>query len=299
MKPAAFAWHRPRSVDEALELLAQHADDEKPLAGGQSLVPAMNFRLAQPARLVDLNEIAALSYMRPTSDGGVAIGAMTRQREVEHSALVAERSALVTETLPFVAHHQIRNRGTFGGSLAHADPAAELPAVAVALGARFKLVAQGRERWIDASDFYQGLFTTALEPGELLAEVVLPPPAPRMGWAFEEVARRHGDFALVGVAVMVRASSAGDVDLARIVLLSVGEGPVIAVKAAAALVGTRAGESTIHEAARVCAAHDVDPPSDLHASAKYRRRLTEVLTRRALARAVLRANEGGARATQP
>ena len=186
MKPAPFEYHAPGSVDEVLALLAEHGDEAKVLAGGQSLVPTMNFRLAQPEVLIDLNRVAELDHLR-VEGSELRIGAMTRQRTVERSALVAERAPLLTETLPWIAHPQIRNRGTFGGALAHADPAAELPAVTLALGARFRARRRGAERWIAAGGFFTGLFETALGPDELLVEVALPELGPRTGWAFREV----------------------------------------------------------------------------------------------------------------
>ncbi|RMH20842.1 MAG: xanthine dehydrogenase family protein subunit M [Acidobacteria bacterium] len=287
MKPAPFQYHAPASVEEVLALLAEHGDEAKVLAGGQSLVPAMNFRLAQPSVLVDLGRIPELAYVREV-DGGLAIGAMTRQRTVERSDLVAARAPLVAETLPHVAHPQIRNRGTFGGSIAHADPAAELPAVLLALAGSCRLRGPRGERVVAAADFFTGLFETALEPDELLLEVMLPPLPAGSGWAFCELARRHGDYALVGVAATLTLSE-GRVESARIAYLSVGEGPVLAPRAAAALAGRSPDEETIRAAAAAAAHHDVDPTGDIHASADYRRHLVEVLTRRALHRAARRA----------
>jgi len=290
MKPAPFRYLAPTSLEEALHALAEHGDDAKPLAGGQSLVPAMNFRLAQPAVLVDLNCIDALAYVRAGDDGGVAIGALTRQRTVERSPLVAARAPLVAETVPYVAHPQIRNRGTFGGSLAHADPAAELPAVAVALDARFTLASVRGSRVLAAEDFYTGLFETALVADELLVRADFAPLPAAAGWAFEELARRHGDYALVGVAAMVARGGDGCFHDARIALLSVGPGPVLATRAAASLVGTTGTREALRAAAAIAAHRDVtDPPRDIHATAAYRRHLIEVLTVRALERASARA----------
>jgi carbon-monoxide dehydrogenase medium subunit len=291
VKPAPFVYHRPGSLDEALALLAEHGDEARPLAGGQSLVPAMNFRLAQPARLIDLNAIATLAYVRDAPGGGLRLGAMARQRTVERDARVALRAPLLALALPFIAHPQIRNRGTIGGSLAHNDPAAELPAVMVTLEAQVELSGHGGQRSVPACEFFQGLFATALSAGELLTGIVLPPPGERTGFAFEEVARRHGDFALAGVAAMVGmdARGAGTCDRARVTLFSVGEGPVSAQHAAEALVGRAPDEAVVREAARVAAARDVDPPGDLHATTAYRRRLVEVLVRRALSRAIAEA----------
>lgn len=292
MKPAPFRYHAPESLDEALELLAEHGEEAKVLAGGQSLVPTLNFRLARPAVLVDLNRIAALDYVEAESDGGLRVGAMTRQRAVERSPLVMERAPLVAETMPFVAHPQIRNRGTFGGSLAHADPAAELPAVALALDAELVLRVSGGERRLRARDFFVGLFATALAPGELLVEVRLPQLPTGAGCAFVEMARRHGDYALVGVAACVELGEDERVRAARVALLSVGEGPVEAHQACRTLIGERPVEEALVAAADEAATTDVDPPSDIHATSAYRRHLTRLLVRRALHTAVARARAG-------
>jgi carbon-monoxide dehydrogenase medium subunit len=283
MKPPPFDYVRPGSVEEALAVLAGDRD-AKLLAGGQSLIPAMNFRLAAPTLLVDLGGLGELVGIRETEDGGLAIGAMTRQRDVERSALVRERSPLVAEVMPWIAHPQIRNRGTIGGSLAHADPAAELPAVMLALGATFVARGAEGERRIPAAEFYVGLFATALEPGEMLVRVVIPAPAPGTRFAFEEVSRRHGDFALAGVAVSCTPGADGSVADAAICLLSVGDGPISAVAGAAALRGAPLSEATIAAAAEATAG-ELDPPGDIHATPAYRRHLAGVLTRRALERA--------------
>lgn len=281
MKPAPFRYHAPDSIDEAVHLLAEHGDEAKVLAGGQSLIPAMNFRLAQPAVLIDLGRIGELAYLR--EDGGsLRIGAMTRQRDVERSALVAEMAPLVHQTMPWIAHPQIRNQGTFGGSIAHADPSAELPAVAVATDAACRIRSVRGERAVGAAEFFTDLFETVLLPDELLVEVAVPAARPRTGTAFQEVARRHGDYALVGVAAAVTLDGAGRLEDARIVLTSVGPGPVAAAKARELLLGKTAGEALVAEAAKVAAQEDIDPPGDIHASVPYRRRLAEVLTRRAL-----------------
>jgi carbon-monoxide dehydrogenase medium subunit len=288
MKPAPFAYHRPDSVEGALALLAEHGYDAKLLAGGQSLVPAMNFRLAAPAVLIDLNRIPGLDAIAE-AEGGVRIGAMVRQRAAERSALLAERAPLIAETLPFVAHAQIRNRGTMGGSIAHADPAAELPAVMLALGARFHLRGPNGARTVTAEDFFTGLFGTALEPEEMLVEIEVPAAAPGTGFAFDEISRRHGDFALAGVAASVQVDAEGRCTAARIALLSVGDGPVLATGAAAALAGQAPGDEAIRAAAHAAAQQDIDPPGDIHATPAYRRQLAEVLVRRVLPRAFERA----------
>lgn len=294
MKPPPFEYRRPGTLEEALEVLAREGPEAKVLAGGQSLVPAMNFRLAAPAVLVDLNRIEALDFVTER-DGGVAIGAMTRQRAAERSPVVADRTPLLAEALPHVAHPQIRNRGTIGGSLAHADPSAELPAVALALSARLRAVraADPEGRWIEADDFYPGLFATALEPDEILVEVEVPGTPPRTGVAFEEFARRHGDYALAGVAAVVTLGEDGRCARARIALLSVADRPVRASAAEATLAGEEpAGE--VLRAAAAAGGGEIDPPGDIHAPAAYRRHLVEVLVRRALERAARRAGEAGA-----
>ncbi len=287
MKPAPFAYHRPASLDEALALLAQHAD-AKALAGGQSLIPAMNFRLARPGVLVDLNTIAELAAVR--DDGGVLhLGAMTRQAVAERDPRVATHAPLLAEALPLVAHVQIRNRGTIGGSLAHADPSAELPAVMVALGATFHLRSATGARVMAAEAFFTGLFATALAPGELLVDIAIPRLDGAAGSCFLELARRHGDYALAGVAATLRLDDKGRIRDARIVLVSVGDGPVLAQRAIKAVNGERPGAELFREAAALAGTRDAEPPSDLHASAAYRRQLVTVLTRRALERATTRA----------
>ena len=298
MKPAPFKYYAPSTVDEALARLAEHGWDAKVLAGGQSLVPMMNFRLAQPAVLVDLNGISELFYIQPGRRGGLKIGAMTRQRQVELDPSVAGRAPMLTAALPKVAHPQIRSRGTLGGSIAHADPSAELVALSVVLDSRLRLRSQQRgERWVAATDFYMGLFTTVLEPDELLLEVELPPMPPRSGWSFMEVARRHHDFALVGVAATVildkaRRQASARCEQARLVYFSVGDGPVEAHQAAAVLQGQEPTPEAILEAAETAGEQDVDPNSDINASAEYRRHLVKVLGQRALTEAFERARAG-------
>ena len=294
MKPPPFKYVAPVTVEDALAHLAEYGDEAKALAGGQSLIPTMNFRLAQPGVLVDLNNIPDLAYVRPGSEGGITVGAMARQRQVERSSLVAERAPLVHETMPYIAHPQIRNRGTFGGSLAHADPAAELPALAVALDALFKVRSQANERWITADDFFVDLFATALEPEELLVEVSLPEMPPHTGYAFEEVSRRHGDYALVGAAATVTLDDTGQCQRARLVYFSVGSGPVEAFQAQTALDGEALSPETIQAAAETAASVDIDPPGDIHASPAFRRHLAKAVAQRVLARAAARATGNGA-----
>jgi len=285
VKPAPFRYFAPTNLAEALALVAEHGDDGKILAGGQSLVPTMNFRLSQPTVLVDLNPVDELFFLRPAADGSLRIGAMTRQRTVERDPLVAERAPLLHTVMPHIAHVQIRNRGTIGGSLAHADPAAELPAVAVSLDAQMRVQSQRGERWVPARDFYVSLFTTALETDELLVEIAIPPCTPRTGWAFHEVARRHGDYALVGVAALLNLDETGRCSAARIVLLSVGDGPVLAEQTAKLLQGETPTAELIRAAADQVATTEIDPQGDIHASAAFRRHLARVLTQRALTEA--------------
>lgn len=291
MKPAPFQYFAPSTIDEALGILAEHGQDAKPLAGGQSLVPAMNFRLAQPAVLVDLNGIDELFFLR-VQDDGLSIGAMTRQRTLERSPLIGQRTPLLAEAMPYIAHPQIRNRGTIGGSLAHADPAAELPALCVALDATFRLRSRQRDRWVSAADFYVGLFATELQPGELLAEIRIPAMPARSGWAFAEIARQHGNYAMAGVAAIVTLDTQHRCQQARLVYLSVGEGPTRAFQAEAALQGEILTPETIGAAAELAASTDIDPLGDIHASTAYRRHLARVLGERVLAKAAARAKSG-------
>ncbi len=288
MKPPPFEYHVADSLDQALSLLADYGDDAKPLAGGQSLIPLLNFRLARPTALIDLNHIDALKGITRGADGGLRIGAMTRQRALERDTNVRQYAPLVVETMPHVAHPQIRNRGTVGGSLAHAEPAAELPAVMITLGARVRLRSKTAERWVACDDFFTGLFSTALQPGELLTEVDIPALPKRSGYAFEEVARRHGDFALLGVAVLVTLDDAGVCRHARVTLVNPGAGAERCRRVAEVIMGTIPTASIAAEAGEVAAA-DVTATGDIHASPAYRRQLARVLTRRALERAFARA----------
>lgn len=288
MKPASFAYHAPDSVAAALALKAELGDEAKFLAGGQSLIPAMNFRVAQPAALVDLNRLTELDFVRAEA-GELRLGALTRQRQLERHPLVKQHARLLWEAVPHIAHPQIRNRGTLGGSLAHADPAAELPVIVTALNGRLRARSVRGERWLDAEQFFLGLFTTALEPDELLVEVALPPLPPDTGTAFVEVARRHGDYALLGVAAVVTLLPAGP--QVRLVYLNAGEGPLVARQAAEAAPGRALTPPVIDEIAAVAAEHDLQPIGSLHASPEYQRHLARVLTRRALVTALERAVE--------
>jgi len=293
MKPAPFDYYAPGSLDEALGLVAEHGYDSKILAGGQSLIPVMNFRLAQPAVMIDLNKIAELSYIRPDENGGLRLGAMARHSMVEKNPLVAERSPLLHETMPNIATKQIRNRGTIGGSIAHADPSAELPAVSLALDWRFKLRSQSGERWVTAKEFFVGMFATLLEPEEILVEISAPSMPPRSGWSLQEVARRPHDFSMVGVTAVVTLDGNDRCQQARLVFLSVGDGPVEAHQAVKILEGQTITPDLIQAAAETASSDDIDPSSDIHASSEYRRHLAKVLSRRVLEQALERAKSAG------
>jgi len=289
MKPPRFDYLLPSSLDEALGILAQHGDQAKVLAGGQSLVPLLNFRLVRPTYLVDLNDIPGLDGIRV--DGSrLAIGAMTRQRAVETSSVVRERCPLLAEAMPQIGHVQIRNRGTIGGSLAHADPAAELPAVVAALEGELVVKSARGERVLRPEEFFLAYLTTAVEPTELLVEVRLPVAPPRTGTAFLEVSRRHGDFALVGVAASVTLDEAGVCTACALAVTGVGATPVVARQAARALVGVKPTPDAFENVARRVSGA-LTPDSDLHASSDYRKHLAGVLTRRALARAASRTDD--------
>ena len=288
MKPPVFEYTAPKSVDEVLAELARHGDAAKLLAGGQSLVPLLNMRLTAPRRLIDLNRVGELAYVA-VRDGGVAIGAMTRQRAAERSAVVAGQVPLLADALPWVGHFQIRNRGTIGGSLSHADPAAELPAVAACLDARFTVRGPAGERVLGAGEFFRTHLTTALEPTELLTEVWFPSAARGTGSAWVELARRHGDYALVGVGAVV--TLAGErVGEARLVLTGVGGAPVRAREAETLLAGEPLTPARLADAA-AAVRRAIDPGGDIHATPEYRRRVAGVLTGRALTLAAARARE--------
>jgi carbon-monoxide dehydrogenase medium subunit len=291
VKPPPFDYTRPETLDEALDLLAELGDESRPLAGGQSLIPLLSMRLARPSHLIDLAGVAALAAVRADSTG-VSIGAMVRERRAEADPDVARQVPALAEALPFIGHPAIRSRGTIGGSLAHADPAAELPAVAVA--AEADLVAESRDRGrrtIPATEFFTGFFSTALEPDEILTGAHFTPPPPASGWAVDEVARRHGDFAMVGAVVMVRLDRGTQrVAEARIALSGVADTPVRAPDAEALLAGAEPSAEAWAEAAQAAAA-GLSPPADLHGSSAYRRHVAGVLVRRTLAVAASRAGE--------
>ena len=287
MKPAKFDYHNPTTLDEALRLLAQFGDQARPLAGGQSLVPLMNFRLIRPAHLIDLNGVEELSYIK-TDSGPLRIGATTRQREIERSMVVAERCPLLREAASYIGHVQIRNRGTVGGSLAHGFPSAELPVAMVTLDASFTLRSKANQRSARAEDFFVSYMTTALEPDELLTEIGVPPLPANSGWSYQEVSRRHGDFALAGAASLVALGENGTIQQARLTLT--GMTPMRSQEAEEFLLGERPSDAAFREAARR-ATQNLEQDSDIHASAEYRRAACAVLARRALTRAAQRAAE--------
>ncbi|MGY1742818.1 MULTISPECIES: FAD binding domain-containing protein [unclassified Blastococcus] len=288
MKPAPFEYAAPATEDEVLDLLAEHGDEAKVIAGGQSLLPMLSMRLARPAVLVDLNGVAELAGIAE-ADGGLSFGATTRERTAERSALVAERVPVLAEALPLIGHEAIRNRGTIGGSIAHADASAELPAVAAVTDASLVLRSRdGGERVLTAAEFFLGHYTTALGDDELLAEVRVPGTPPGAGWAFTEVARRHGDFALVGVAAMVALDGGTTIDSARLCLIGVADVPLRLPAVEASLAGAAASAETFAAAAEDAVA-DLELASDVHGSGEFRRHLARVTVRRALAAAADRA----------
>jgi carbon-monoxide dehydrogenase medium subunit len=289
MKLPSVEYEAPTTVAEVVGLLAEHQDEASVLAGGQSLIPLLALRLARPAVLVDVNGVTELSGMSRVN-GWLAVGAMTREYMAEESAAVAEAVPLLAAALPLIGHEAIRNRGTIGGSLAHADPAAELPAVARALDAEFVVRSTSGERVIPAAEWFEGYLSTARRPDEVLVEVRFPTAAPGTGVAFQEVARRHGDFAIVGLAASLTLAG-GAISDARLAFSGVADVPVRALDAEGLLVGERPSAELFEEAARRATA-DLDPPADLHGSSEYRKKVAATLVRRAL-----RAATGNAEAT--
>jgi aerobic carbon-monoxide dehydrogenase medium subunit len=288
VKLPEFEYQAPATVAEAIGLLAQHQDEASLLAGGQSLIPLLAMRLARPAVLIDINGLDDLSGVSVT-DGRVAIGALTREYVAEESETVAETVPLLAAALPLIGHEAIRSRGTLGGSLAHADPAAELPAVARALDAEFVVRSESGERVIPAAEWFEGYLTTSRRPEEILVEVRFPVAAPGTGVAFQEVARRHGDFAMVGLAASLTLTD-GTITDARMALSGVADVPVRAAAAEGVLVGEQPSAELFAEAARR-AAEQLDPPADLHGSSDYRKKVAAALVRRGLRTAADNAHE--------
>ena len=288
MKPPHFKYIAAHSLDEALALKAEYGDEGRFLAGGQSLMPTLNFRLTQPAALIDINPLAGADPVQTTTSGTLKIWALTRYRALERDPRTAGQLPLVHEALPHIAHPQIRNRGTIGGNLANADPASEMPAIVLALDGRLRAQSKRGERWIAAADFFVGALTTALAPDEMLMDVELPVAPPRSGTCFMEVARRRGDFALVGVACTVALDGDRRCTEARIAFCNAGEVPVLAADAGRSLAGRQIGGAEIDVAAALVQ-KSIDPGGSVHASKEFQRHLASVLTKRALAEANKRA----------
>jgi carbon-monoxide dehydrogenase medium subunit len=284
MKPPLFEYRDPTTVEEALELLAEYGDEAKVLAGGQSLMPVLNFRLARPAYLIDINRVAGLNQI-DNANGVLKLGTMVRQRAVERSTELAARCPLFAQAMPYIGHPQIRNRGTIGGSVAHADPAAELPALMLALDASLTLRKKSGQRVVAAEDFFVTHLTTVLEPDELLTELSIPAWPERTGSSIQEIAMRLGDFALAGVASTLSLGADGRISRARIVCFGVDDRPLRMHEAEESLVGASPAETAFAEAGRLVSAA-LDPSDDIHASGAYRKRVSGVLTRRTLGAAL-------------
>jgi carbon-monoxide dehydrogenase medium subunit len=278
VKPSAFAYAKARTVDHAIELLGRE-DGARVLAGGQSLIATLNMRLDAPKLLVDINGISGLDGIAERG-GMVEIGALTRHAQAMASPVIARAAPLLAKAYPHIAHPAIRNRGTIGGSIALADPAAELPACLLALGGEVDIVGRGGKRTVKADDFFHGLFDTALAPGEILTAVRVPAATPPMRYGFAELARRHGDYALVGLAASARAVGSGFADL-RLVFFGIGTTPVRARAAERALAGDAPDLASL-EAAAMGLATDLNPEDDIQASAKTKKHLAGVLLRRVL-----------------
>jgi carbon-monoxide dehydrogenase medium subunit len=293
VKPAAFEYVAPRELGEVLALLAELGDDAKILAGGQTLAPMLNLRVIAPGVIIDINRVEGLELRR--DDDGLALGTLVRQSTLEDDAGLASRQPLIAAAVPLIGHRPIRNRGTIGGSLAHADPAAEWGALVLAMDAELIVAHHGApSRTVAAPDFFAGMLETAIGPQELLVEVRVPPWPERSGWSFRELARRAGDFALAGVACRLGIDAAGRCAGARLALIGSGDRPLRALGAEAVLDG-EAAASALFDAVADAAAAEVEPFSDLHASAAYRRRLTRVLVPDALDEAHARAGRAGER----
>jgi CO/xanthine dehydrogenase FAD-binding subunit len=281
MKPAKFDYFAPATLDEALELLAQHGADAKVLAGGQSLMPMMNLRLVRPAVVIDINQVQGLSGIS-AADGTITVGALTRQRQLQESDVIRAAFPMMTAAISHIGHFQIRNRGTIGGSLAHADPAAELPALCTALDADFAVADSSGTQTMAAAEFAIGPLITSLAPEQLLTEIRLPVlQGEGWRWGVREVSRRDGDFALVGAVAMLRTDAGGVCQEARITMFAVGDAPTRISAAEAALVGRVVDDGARREAAALVSAA-VRPGSDIHASAEYRKEVSAVMARRAL-----------------
>lgn len=290
MKPCAFEYFSPQSVAEAIELLERYGDEAKILAGGQSLVPMMNFRLARPEILVDINGIKELEYIRTENDE-LVIGALTRERDIEKSPLVVERWPILSKAISYIGHGAIRNRGTIGGSLVHADPSAEIPTALCALNGKVKVLGPSGEKELAPEEFFLTYLTTSLEPSDLLVEVRIPALPQKAGWSFVELSRRSGDFAIVAVGILLFTEKAGVCTEARISMGGVAPTPVRAAEAEAMLAGQKISEKLITQAAQQ-AAEETDTESDYHASAEYRADMARVFVKKGLQEAWNMVNGG-------
>ena len=280
MKPCAFEYLNPQSVAETIELLDRYADEAKIIAGGQSLVPMMNFRLARPEILIDINGIKELDYIKTDGDE-LVIGALTRERDLEQSPLVIEKWPLLSKAISYIGHSAIRNRGTVGGSLVHADPSAEIPTALCALNGKLKVVGPSDEKILAPEEFFLTYLTTSLEPSDLLVEIRIPALPKKMGWSFGELSRRSGDFAIVAVGILLFTEKPGVCSEARISMGGVAPTPIRAEEAEAMLAGQKITEKLIAEAAQQ-AAEETDTEPDYHASAEYRMDMARVFVKRGL-----------------
>ena len=294
MKSPPFDYEAPGSVEAVLETLSAAPEESTLLAGGQSLMPLLSMRMAQPRVVVDLNRVEDLDVVERTREGRIRLGSMVRQRRLETDSGIREHVPLLTEAARHIAHVAIRMRGTLGGSLAHADPAAEIPATLRAVDGALIVRGPGGARAIRAGDFFLGPLTSAVEPGELLTAVEIDPPPDGTGWAFQEVARTHGAFALAGVAALLRVDGGGGIDFARLALFGVGSAPYVPEWLDQAAIGERPDESLFRSIGERVA-DEVSPFDDIHASADYRKRVAAVLTARALVEAAGRSNGKGPR----
>ncbi len=283
MKPSAFEYHNPQSVQEAVELLDRYGDEAKIIAGGQSLVPMMNFRLARPEILIDINGIKELEYIKTEGDE-LVIGALTRESDIEKSALVIEQFPFLAKAISYIGHSAIRNRGTIGGSLVHADPSAELPTALCALNGKLKVVGSSGEKILEPEEFFLTYLTTSLEPSDLLTEVRIPALPENTGWSFSELSRRSGDFAIVAVGILLFSEAPGVCREARIAMGGVAPTPVRAQAAEALLAGKKLSEKLIAKAAQQ-AAEETDTEPDYHASAEYRMDMARVFVKKGLQKA--------------
>jgi len=278
MKPASFEYFAPKTMAEALEKIGQVGDDGgKILAGGQSLIPAMNFRLAQPASLVDLNSVSELFYIKPGTDGSVLVGSMTRDTTVEFDPTIAKLAPMVQECLPFLAHPAIRNRGTFGGALAHGDPAGQLPVVAVAMNFGMKINKTGSDRTVPADEFYTSMYSNVMESDEILTEISIPKLSGRTGTSYKQTARQTGASALVGTAAVITLDDNDVCSVARVAFMGVSEIPVLSSEINSRLVGQKLTPELITSAIDACVENELDPGSDIHATPAFRRHLARVL----------------------